>query len=143
MTLAEDGDLRRVVTEFQAAQALFPEPVVLSWTRQTLEGLKLLHSQGVVHRDLKSSNIFLCEGRRRIRIGDFGISKVLESTNFASTCVGTPAYMSPELMRNERYDYHVDMWALGCISYELCTLSLPFAAGSLVELACQVMETVP
>jgi len=143
MSLAEDGDLRRVVTESQACQRMLPEPLVLSWTRQTLAGLCHLHAQGVVHRDLKSSNIFLCDARRRIRIGDFGISRVLESTAFASSCVGTPAYMSPELMRNERYDYHVDMWALGCIVYELCTLTLPFQASSLLDLVFQVVETDP
>lgn len=143
MSLAEDGDLRRVVTESQAAKRSIPEPIVLSWMRQTLSGLEHLHGQGVVHRDLKSSNIFLCEGRRRIRIGDFGISRILESTAFASSCVGTPAYMSPELMRNERYAYHVDMWALGCICFELCTLNLPFTARSLFELATQIMEQSP
>lgn len=143
MSLAKDGDLRRVVTESMAAKRAIPEPVVLCWLRQTLSGLATLHSQGVVHRDLKSSNIFLCEDRRRICIGDFGISRVLESTDFATSCVGTPAYMSPELMRNERYDYHVDMWALGCICFELCTLNMPFTASSLLELAMQVMQEDP
>lgn len=143
MSLADGGDLRMCVAEAAAAQRLLPEPVVLTWLYQTVSGLRHLHGQGVVHRDLKSSNIFLCDGRRRIRIGDFGISRVLESTAFASSCVGTPAYMSPELMRNERYDYHVDMWALGCISFELCTLQLPFSAKSLLDLACQVMEAAP
>eukprot|EP00928_Gymnodinium_smaydae_P017031 TRINITY_DN1647_c0_g1_i1.p1 TRINITY_DN1647_c0_g1~~TRINITY_DN1647_c0_g1_i1.p1 ORF type:complete len:424 (+),score=93.86 TRINITY_DN1647_c0_g1_i1:101-1372(+) len=143
MTLAEDGDLRGVVTESQSLKRAIPEPIVMSWLRQMLSGLEHLHAQAVVHRDLKSSNVFLCGGRRHIRIGDFGISRVLESTAFASSCVGTPAYMSPELMRNERYDYHVDMWALGCVIFELCTLSLPFQARSLLELACQVMETDP
>jgi len=143
MSLAEDGDLRHVVTESQASNRIIPEPVVLSWVRQTLQGLSHLHAQAVVHRDLKTSNIFLCEHRRRILIGDFGISKVLESTAFASSCVGTPAYMSPELMRNERYDYHVDMWAIGCICFELCTLQLPFVAQSLLDLACKIMEQHP
>jgi len=143
MSLADGGDLRCVVTECLSQSSTLPEPVVLSWVRQTLCGLQHLHGLGVVHRDLKSSNIFLCQRRQRIRIGDFGISRVLESTAFATSCVGTPAYMSPELMRNERYDYHVDMWALGCICFELCTLRLPFVANSLLELACQVMEAEP
>jgi len=143
MSLAEDGDLRHVVTESQASKRIIPEPVVLTWVRQTLLGLSHLHAQAVVHRDLKTSNIFLCDHHRRILIGDFGISKVLESTAFASSCVGTPAYMSPELMRNERYDYHVDMWALGCIIFELCTLHLPFVAQSLLDLACKIMEQHP
>mmetsp|Transcript_59914 Transcript_59914/g.126838 ORF Transcript_59914/g.126838 Transcript_59914/m.126838 type:complete len:369 (-) Transcript_59914:56-1162(-) len=143
MSLADGGDLRCVVVEALAAKQYIPEPIVFSWIRQTLSGLQHLHGQGVVHRDLKSSNIFLCQGRHRVRIGDFGISRVLDSTAFASSCVGTPAYMSPELMRNERYAYHVDMWALGCILFELCSLRLPFSANSLVELACQVMEAEP
>lgn len=143
MSLADGGDLRCVVVECYEAKQLIPEPITFSWIRQTLSGLQHLHGQGVVHRDLKSSNIFLCHGRRQVRIGDFGISRVLDSTAFASSCVGTPAYMSPELMRNERYDYHVDMWALGCIVFELCTLRLPFSANSIVELACLVMEAEP
>eukprot|EP00448_Togula_jolla_P017186 CAMPEP_0170587162 /NCGR_PEP_ID=MMETSP0224-20130122/10137_1 /TAXON_ID=285029 /ORGANISM="Togula jolla, Strain CCCM 725" /LENGTH=430 /DNA_ID=CAMNT_0010910769 /DNA_START=1 /DNA_END=1289 /DNA_ORIENTATION=+ len=143
MSLAEDGDLRRVVTDVQAVGSMLPEPVVLCWLRQTLAGLHHLHSQGVVHRDLKSSNIFLSGGRRHLRIGDFGISRVLESTALATSVVGTPAYMSPELMRNERYDFHVDMWALGCVSYELCTLRLPFEARSLLDLVFQVVESEP
>lgn len=143
MTLAEDGDLRQVVGEARVDQRLLPEAAVLTWVHQTLLGLEHLHNQGVVHRDLKSSNIFLCDGRRRICIGDFGISTVLQSTAFASSVVGTPAYMSPELMRNERYDFHVDMWALGCICFELCSLDLPFSAASLLQLAMQVMNSEP
>jgi len=143
MTLAEDGDLRGAISNSLALARPLPVPVVISWLRQTLSGLNHLHSQSVVHRDLKSSNIFLCDARRRILIGDFGISRVLESTAFASTCVGTPAYMSPELMRNERYDYHVDMWAAGCILFELSTLKLPFASKSLLGLVFEVTESEP
>lgn len=143
MSLADGGDLRCVVTECLTQKKSIPELVIHCWVRQTLSGLEHLHGQGVVHRDLKSSNIFLCQGRRRVRIGDFGISRVLDSTAFATSCVGTPAYMSPELMRNERYDYHVDMWALGCICFELRTLRLPFEAPSLVGLACQVLKGDP
>merc|ERR1719160_816082 len=108
-----------------------------------LEGLCYVHGRNVVHRDLKASNVFLKDRWRTCLIGDFGISRVLESTAFASTCVGTPAYMSPELMRAERYDYHVDMWALGCVCYELCTLRLPFVCKSLLDLVHLVVETEP
>lgn len=143
MSYAEDGDLRRAVAESQTARRSIPEAIVLSWFRQILEGLRHLHSQAVVHRDLKSSNIFLCEGRRLVRIGDFGISKILESTAFAISCVGTPAYMSPELMRNERYAFHVDMWALGIVCFELCTLRLPFLSRSLLGLVNEVVGSEP
>lgn len=143
MSFAEDGDLHRQVEEMTLAKQYIPEHIILYWFRQILSAVQHFHAQGVMHRDLKSSNIFLCDERRRIRIGDFGISRVLESTAFATSSVGTPAYMSPELMRNERYDYHVDMWALGCVVYELCTLRLPFVARSLLDLVFVIMENEP
>mmetsp|Transcript_44868 Transcript_44868/g.116231 ORF Transcript_44868/g.116231 Transcript_44868/m.116231 type:complete len:389 (+) Transcript_44868:71-1237(+) len=143
MSLAEDGDLRSVVKESAEAQKAIPEPVVLAWMRQALAGLSHLHSQSVLHRDLKSSNVFLSRGRRHLQIGDFGISRMLESTSFAESQVGTPAYMSPELMEHQRYDFHADMWAMGVICYELCMLRVPFPASSLLELFAQVTEMEP
>lgn len=143
MSYAEDGDLRVPVKDAMELQRRIPEPVVVHWMRQIILGIQHLHNQAVVHRDLKSSNIFLSHKKSRVRIGDFGISRVLESTAFASSCVGTPAYMSPELMRNERYTFHVDMWAVGCICFELCTLRLPFVANSLLGLVYEVVNSEP
>jgi len=143
MSLAEDGDLRVVVKEFQASQRMIPELVILSWLHQTLAGLNHIHSCAVMHRDLKTSNIFLSKGRRQLQIGDFGISRMLESMSHAESSVGTPAYMSPEIMRNEAYDYHADMWAVGCIAYELSTLRMPFKTESLLELYMEVTEKEP
>ncbi|CAK0849771.1 unnamed protein product, partial [Prorocentrum cordatum] len=122
MSYAEDGDLRLAMKDRKQAQQTVPELVVLSWLRQTIAGLRHMHAHGVIHRDLKSSNIFLSGGRRVARIGDFGISKVLESVSFAQTGVGTPAYMAPETMTEMRYDFQADIWALGCILFELCAL---------------------
>mmetsp|Transcript_32567 Transcript_32567/g.107403 ORF Transcript_32567/g.107403 Transcript_32567/m.107403 type:complete len:366 (-) Transcript_32567:73-1170(-) len=143
MSLAEDGDLRQVVKEASTAQRALPEFVVLSWLGQLLRGLAHMHAQDVLHRDLKSSNVFLSGGRRHLRIGDFGISTVLESVSFATSCVGTPAYMAPEILHNERYDFHADMWAVGCICYELCTLEMPFQAANLIQLFAQVTDMEP
>jgi NIMA (never in mitosis gene a)-related kinase len=143
MSLAEDGDLRSVVHESSARKRAIPDLVVVSWIRQTLAGLSHMHSLAVLHRDLKSSNVFLSEGRRRLRIGDFGISKMLESASFAESCVGTPAYMSPEIMKGEPYDYKSDMWAVGVICYELATLQMPFPATTFLDLFVQVTETEP
>lgn len=95
-----------------------------------------IHDCRMVHRDLKSANIFI--SGNRILVGDFGISKVLESTMFATTCVGTPAYMAPEIVRNEKYTAGVDLWAFGVIVYELVTLKLPFGADSLLGLVYQI-----
>ena len=81
--------------------------------------LLFLHKQKILHRDLKTQNIFL-KGDR-LKLGDFGIAKVLDDTkDFANTCIGTPYYMSPELFKNEPYSYKSDVWAFGCIIYEMC-----------------------
>merc|ERR550514_1695007 len=107
------------------------------------EGLAYIHSKHVVHRDLKTANVFLKDKWRTSLIGDFGISTVLESTAFASTCVGTPAYMSPELVRNERHSTAVDLWAVGVILYELMALKLPFDGSALLALVYQIACAQP
>src|ERR1700712_3434731 len=76
-----------------------------------------------------------------IQLGDFGISKALTgSHDFASTCIGTPYYMSPELFKNRPYNHKSDVWALGCILYELCTMRHAFDAQSLNGLAQKIMK---
>lgn len=85
-----------------------------------LFGIKALHSKNILHRDLKSANIFLTKNYS-LKIGDFGISKVLERSS-AITCIGTPLYLSPEVCNNQPYGLSSDMWALGCIIYEMCAL---------------------
>ncbi len=89
--------------------------------------LYYLHEKKILHRDLKTQNIFLKHGR--VRLGDFGIAKILDSTrDFANTCIGTPYYMSPELFKYKPYSYKSDIWALGCILYEMCNLRHAFDA---------------
>ncbi len=61
-----------------------------------------------------------------MKLGDFGLSKALGPSNLANTYVGTPYYMSPELMQEKAYDAKSDIWSLGCLIYELCALKPPF-----------------
>lgn len=89
--------------------------------------------QIILHRDLKPENVFLTNGST-VKLGDFGLSKLLSAHDFASTYVGTPFYMSPEICSSERYSGKSDIWSLGCIIYELCTLEPPFNARSHLEL---------
>ncbi|EIN11156.1 kinase-like protein [Punctularia strigosozonata HHB-11173 SS5] len=82
----------------------------------------------ILHRDLKPDNVFLSDAGE-VKLGDFGLSKALSAAgpaSFASTYVGTPYYMSPELMQEKAYDSKSDIWSLGCLIYELCALKPPF-----------------
>ncbi|KAJ3514299.1 hypothetical protein NMY22_g14782 [Coprinellus aureogranulatus] len=79
----------------------------------------------ILHRDLKPDNVFLDENNN-VKLGDFGLSKALAQASFANTYVGTPYYMSPELMQEKAYDSKSDIWSLGCLIYELCALKPPF-----------------
>ena len=84
--------------------------------------MQYIHDLKILHRDLKTSNMFLTSNGT-IKIGDFGISKVLEETaQNAETVVGTPYYLSPEICQNKPYSFKSDVWSIGCILYELCTL---------------------
>jgi len=84
-------------------------------------GLQHMHSRQILHRDVKTPNVFLDE-RCNVKLGDLGVAKVLSSqTHFAVTLVGTPYYLSPELCSNKQYNAKSDVWALGCVLYECCT----------------------
>lgn len=138
MEYAEDGDLRAPRQAMMHTGGRLPEVLVMRWLGQLLQALRYIHSRHVIHRDLKSSNVFLKDQWCTCLLGDFGISTVLDSTNFADSSVGTPAYMAPELVRNERYTSAVDLWATGVIVYELMSLRLPFMGSSLAALVFQI-----
>ncbi|KAF2203882.1 kinase-like protein [Delitschia confertaspora ATCC 74209] len=87
----------------------------------------------ILHRDLKPENVFLGQDNS-VKLGDFGLSKILQSHDFASTYVGTPFYMSPEICKAEQYTLYSDIWALGCIVYELCAKTPPFNAKTHFDL---------
>jgi len=90
---------------------------------------------------LKSQNIFL--SKDCIKIGDFGISKILTSTlQKAKTMIGTPLYLSPEILQNEAYSFKSDIWALGVILYEMCALKMPFDSGNMIALSNLIMKGI-
>ncbi|KAK4453377.1 G2-specific protein kinase nim-1 [Podospora aff. communis PSN243] len=93
----------------------------------------------ILHRDLKPENVFLGEDNS-VKLGDFGLSKVMQSHDFASTYVGTPFYMSPEICAAEKYTLKSDIWSLGCIIYELCSREPPFNAKSHFQLVQKIKE---
>ncbi|MCJ1475436.1 G2-specific serine/threonine protein kinase [Lambiella insularis] len=106
-------------------------------TRPT--GLRLKNQVMILHRDLKPENVFLGTDNA-VKLGDFGLSKLMQSHDFASTYVGTPFYMSPEICAAERYTLHSDIWSLGCIMYELCARQPPFNAKTHLHLVQKIRE---
>ncbi|WWD19593.1 hypothetical protein CI109_104055 [Kwoniella shandongensis] len=81
----------------------------------------------VLHRDLKPENVFLSD--EFVKLGDFGLSKDMGTAAFTSTYVGTPLYMPPEILAENRYDTKSDIWSLGCLVYEMCALHSPFSTA--------------
>ena len=103
--------------------------------------LEYVHARRVIHRDLKTKNIFLTRDLT-IKLGDFGISRVLEHNDpSAMTVVGTPYYMSPELCQSHPYTNKSDVWALGIIIYELTSLKHPFKCVNILGMAMEVVNT--
>ena len=102
------------------------ESIIYFFIKRICLGLKEIHKKNLIHRDLKSENIFLTDAIK-VKIGHFGISKQLINGNdFTNTQTGAPLYMAPEMLREEKYNNKVDIWSLGYIIYELCTSNYYF-----------------
>ena len=102
--------------------------------------MKHCHDKKVLHRDLKSGNIFVTK-RGIMKLGDFGIARVLSNTKSkAKTVVGTPFYLSPEIINSEHYSFKSDIWSLGVLLYEMAALTPPFNAPSLHQLAAKIIN---
>jgi serine/threonine protein kinase len=137
MEYAEGGDLQARIKAQRAKY--FAESQVLDWFVQLCLAVKHLHDRKVLHRDLKTQNIFLTSNGR-VKLGDFGISRVLRSTlDSARTLVGTPYYLSPEIVESKPYSFKSDIWALGVILYEIASLKPPFDEVSLHRLAVKIV----
>ncbi|XP_075928890.1 serine/threonine-protein kinase Nek8-like [Petromyzon marinus] len=120
--------------------SLLDEDTILHFFVQIALALHHVHSNHILHRDLKTHNILLDKRQTVVKIGDFGISKILSSKSKAYTVVGTPCYISPELCEGKPYNQKSDIWALGCILYELASLKRAFEAENLPALVLKIMS---
>ena len=137
---ADGGDLGQKI-ESQKNQP-FKESQILDYITQICLALQHLHKKKIIHRDLKSGNVFLMQSGI-VKLGDFGISKGLRnSQEKAKTMVGTPYYLAPEIINGQQYDAKCDIWALGILLYELMTFKMPFNAVSLPLLSIKINRGV-
>lgn len=138
MQYCEGGDLYTWLKELKGK--VLEERQIVEWFIQIAMALQYLHERDILHRDLKTQNIFLTKNKI-IKVGDLGIARVLEnSSDMATTLIGTPYYMSPELFSSQPYNQKSDVWALGCCVYEMTTLRHAFNARDMNSLAFKILS---
>ena len=138
MEYANNGDLYQSICKFRKMNYLMDESDIWRILIQMVKGLKSLHDLKILHRDLKSANIFLFNDGTA-KIGDCNVSKVLHK-DLGYTQTGTPYYASPEVWNDEPYDSKSDIWSLGVVLYEMLTLHPPFRAESMDALYKKVLK---
>lgn len=138
MDYADGGDLQ-VRIKAQKGK-YFHETQIVDWFTQICLAIKHIHDRKILHRDIKSQNIFLTKNGM-VKLGDFGIAKCLNFTmDKAKTIVGTPYYLSPEIVHNKPYSFKSDVWSLGVLLYEMCALKMPFDAQNLPLLSLKIIK---
>ena len=140
MEFANDGDLEKKIKNNIRKKLKFEESTIWGWVIQLLQGMKYLHDNHIMHRDLKCANIFLLKNGN-LKIGDLNVSK-FSKIGLARTQTGTPYYCSPEIWTEKSYDYKSDIWSLGCIIYEICSSHPPFRGTNLKDLYSNVMKGI-
>ena len=135
MEYAPFGDLNKIISDNNKLKIYFSETELINIYLQISSGLKAIHEKHIIHRDLKSANIFIVQKNDLIlKIGDFNVSKKIDYLNLKNTQTGTPYYASPEIWENKPYDFKSDIWSLGCLFYEIASLSTPFKGLNMKEL---------
>jgi len=140
MDYADGGDMYSKIAKQKQNGQGFSEEQVLDWFVQICMGIKHVHDKKILHRDLKTQNIFLTK-LGEIKIGDFGIARLLQHTyDCAETAIGTPYYLSPEICQEKPYNQKSDIWSMGCILYEMLTLQHAFDANSMKGLVYKILR---
>uniref|UniRef100_A0A8C5DWC4 Serine/threonine-protein kinase PLK n=1 Tax=Gouania willdenowi TaxID=441366 RepID=A0A8C5DWC4_GOUWI len=124
---------RKSLAHILKARKVLTEPEVRYYLRQIVSGLKYLHEQEILHRDLKLGNFFVSESME-LKVGDFGLAAKLEPAgNRRKTICGTPNYLSPEVLNKQGHGCESDIWALGCVMYTMLLGRPPFETTNLKE----------
>lgn len=137
------GDLSSLIRFHKDNNISIDESTIWKILFQLLSALKYCHDREIIHRDIKPSNILIKSlNNMEIKLADFGLAKAMDVLH-QSTMVGTPYYMPPELISEHKYDQSSDLWSVGCLLFELCTLNRPFEASVFYELKNKILSTSP
>ena len=139
MEYCENLSLKDFIDNHDKSKLIDPN-VIYCIINDICMGLTEIHKQNLIHRDLKPANLFI-DKNYKIKIGDFGSSKQFSDLmKYAGTQIGTIEYMAPEIIKGEKYNQKVDIWALGCIFYELCKLEKCFPSNNLLSLCNKIVN---
>ena len=138
MEYADEGDLFQKITLYQKLKTSFDEADIWRIFIQITKGLNDLHEYKILHRDLKSANVFLFRNGSA-KLGDLNVSKITYR-GLGCTQTGTPYYASPEVWKDNPYDLKSDIWSLGCITYEMAMLKTPFRSNTMEGLFQKIIK---
>ena len=144
MEFCEGGDLQNFIRETRANRSYINEDQIWMSLTELAVALRDCHygNTTILHRDIKPGNIFI-DALGHVKLGDFGLARNLNSNrDFATTCLGTPYYMSPEI-NDGMYDEKSDIWALGCVIYEMAQLRTPFIGFGIEDLKNHIINSEP
>lgn len=141
MEYCSGGDLRKAIRDRDGVK--IEEAQVLSWAAQAALGLRHCHGHGVLHRDVKPDNCFFRTSGGDLVLADFGISCAMDTRSFAKTCVGSPHYLSPEIVNQDSYSFSSDVWSYGVMVYEMAALEAPFKGSNICQLAFRIVSATP
>lgn len=140
MAHCEGGDLYAHVKALRKSGNSVPEDQAWKWIVQCLLALQYCHGKRILHRDVKTQNIFLTKDGQ-VMLGDFGLAKSLQHTmEMAKTPIGTPFYMAPEIYEEAPYSYKSDVWAMGCVFYEMLAQKPAFGGENLSRVVLKVLK---
>ncbi|KAG5510879.1 hypothetical protein JKF63_06380 [Porcisia hertigi] len=138
MSYEAGGDLDELFRYLAQRRKAPTTHTLLLWFMQLLDALVYCHDNHVIHRDIKPSNILVSEDTKMLYLGDFGSAKTLSTSDVTSTFVGSPMWVSPEVLLGTSYSYAADVWSMGCVFYEMATLRKPFSAPSFAHLVQEI-----
>ena len=139
MEFGGDSDLKHLIEEHKNNSKLIEEELIKNIILQICTGLKEIHKAKLIHRDLTPDNIFINKNNNKVKIGDFSISKKLGFTNqYTNSQLGKHHYIAPEIEKGLKYNHKADIYALGCIIYELFTLNEYYIDKRIDEKDCRI-----